>query len=330
MWFNILTHNHHDMETIESLAPVLDHLRRTLSLCGHEVSVVHDQVYPDAINLYLEHFPKGAGFAERFRALRRQHGVKIGVIATELMIGGAIPYGRFGITHPDPSYIPDRVAGFNAVAQEVDFLWCLLERTAKEYRNRAAVTEFFPLGYVGSEGVLEARRSPRDLPAVFFGKLTPHRGRTLHSIIAAGVKVVAVGHGFPMGWQSSSLTTSLQDRACIGLNLTFHSAEDSKGKVDPRFASCLRIVDMLSRGTLVVSEEIPFDNPYRPFMVNASVEDLPEVCRSIITEGNWGELAAENSARFRTEMDVRALCGPVIERTLAALDRPAAAKRKKR
>lgn len=329
MWFNILTHNHGDASTIESLSPILNYMRNTLSVCGHEVSIVYDQIYPEAINIYLEHFPNGDKFSEMFRSLRRDHGVRIGIIATELMIGGTIPYGRHGISHTTPQYLSDRMAGFHAVLPEVDFLWSFLERTAMEYHPRTAVSEFFPVGHVETDRSAEIRRSPKDLQAVFFGKLTPHRGRSLQSIIASGTKVVAVGSGFPMGWQAGPLADSLLDRASIGLNLTLHAVDETSGGVDPRFVSCFRVVEMLSRETLVVSEDIPLDNPYAPFMISAPVAELPGVCKTLIADGHCTELAAQKAADFRSAMDVRTLCAPVIARTLAKLSSPASRSRRK-
>jgi hypothetical protein len=330
MWFNILTHNHYDMDTIESLSPVIDYVRNTLSLCGHEVSVVYDQIYPEAVNLYLEHFVNGKEFAQRFRVLRRDHGVRIGVIATELMIDGAIPYGRHGISHPDPNYVQQRMTGLHAVLPEVDFMWSLLERTAVNYRKRVPISEFFPVGHAETGMTADIRRSPKDLDLVFFGKFTPHRKRCLQAIVTANVKSVIMGVGFPMGWQAKPLAASLLDRARIGLNLTLHSEEESSGGIDPRFVSCLRVVDMLARDTLVVSEEIPLDNPYGPYMVSAPVADLPAVCRKLIDDGSWAGLAKSNAAAFRSAMDVRTLCAPVIERTLAALNRPRPGKGKRK
>ena len=109
------------------------------------------------------------------------------------------------------------------------------------------------------------------------------------------------------------------DRAKIGLNLTLHGLEDDEIGVDPRFASCQRVTDMLSRDICVVSEEIPFDNPYAEFMVSSQVEALADHCRKILAGGTWREDGASSAAEFHAAMDVQKVCRPVIERTLAAL-----------
>lgn len=147
--------------------------------------------------------------------------------------------------------------------------------------------------------------------------------------MAAGVKVVAAGRGFPMGWQAAPLTESLLDRACIGLNLTLHSREEASDGIDPRFVSCFRVMEMLSRRVLVVSEEIPLDNPYGPYMVSAPPSDLPARCKSLIDSGEWRTLAAGKAAAFRSQMDVRTICAPVVARTVAGLERPKSRKGKR-
>ena len=89
-----------------------------------------------------------------------------------------------------------------------------------------------------------------------------------------GMNVVAVGQGFQGDWIPPAIVESLLDRAKIGLNLTLHGLEDAETLgVDPRFASCQRIIEMLSRQLCVVSEEIPLDNPYSEFMVSSREGD---------------------------------------------------------
>lgn len=318
MWFNILTHNHAGLRAIEALAPNFGYLRQMLSACGHEVSLVHDQLYPEAVNLYLEHFMDGARQAGAFAAWRRDHGVRIGVVATELMVQGTIPYARHGISNTSSEDLARRMQGFEAVLREVDFLWSWLERTAIEYKGRVGVSEFMPVGSI-SPVPAELRRSPKDIDVVFFGKLTPHRANVLQSLIDSGIKVVAAGVGFPMGKLPEVLLASLLDRARIGLNLTLHAEDDAPYGTDPRFVSCMRVVEMLSREVLVVSETIPLDNPYAAFMESAPPKDLPALCRSLLVEGRHAERAQANAAAFQTAMDVRTTCAPVIDRTLAAL-----------
>ena len=63
MWFNIVLENHGGATEVIALSPVVAYLRGMLSACGHEVTVVYDNIYPKAINLYLEHFV-GDAFAE--------------------------------------------------------------------------------------------------------------------------------------------------------------------------------------------------------------------------------------------------------------------------
>jgi hypothetical protein len=214
-----------------------------------------------------------------------------------------------------------RMAGFARVARSADFIWCLLERTALEYAHSNSACEFFPVGHV-AQAPIELRRSPKDIDAVFFGTLTPHRGTVLKAMMAAGMSVLPIGRGFPIGWLPPSLLLSLLDRAKIGINLTLHALEKGESGTDPRFVSCMRVVEMFERDLCVVSEDIPFDNPYSPYMVSALPEDMAQTCRELLDSGRWEEQGKSAADAFRRDMDVTKVCNPVIERTLANLWQP--------
>lgn len=325
MWFNILTENHgNDPLIIEGLSPLISCVQSTLGRCGHDVTVIPDQLYPGAVNLYFEYFWSGRDFAGEFLRLRQEHGLRIGVIATELMIGGTIPYGARGIRLEGPTkaspgeMLRQRVANFDKVVQNIDFLWCLLERTAEAYRGRCAVTEFFPVGF-SREVPPSDRRAPKDIDVFFFGLATPHRQTVIRRLVESGLQVISVGRGTPSGWLPGVILDSLLDRAKIALNLTLDDGAGGPGGVDPRFASCLRIKDMLERGACVVSEDIPLDNPYRDFMISAPVERLAETCRQLLKGDAWREAGRLAAERFRADMDAQRICEPVVARTLSAL-----------
>ncbi len=324
MWFNIAMNNHGPIEAYETLCPLIDYFRGTLSKCGHDVTVGHDKLYPDAINLYFENFSDEA-MASKVLDFKYANSLKIGVIATELMVGGTIPYARHGMLYTGnvdkAQIIRNRMAGFRKIAQGVDFLWCLLERTALEYTASNPLCEFFPVGHV-RQVEPGLRRSPKDIDVVFFGARTPHRMAVLNSLAAVGVGVMAVGRGFPIGWLPSSLLLSLLDRAKIGLNLTLHAKDDGRLDIDPRFVSCMRVTEMLERDLCIVSEDIPFDNPYRAYMSSAPAEEVAAMCRDLLVSGRWEEIGPVASAAFRSGMDVSNLCSPIIQRTIDSLWQP--------
>lgn len=306
------------------MAPIVRYLRRLLGASGHTVTVCHDQLYPDAINLYAENF-LARDYAAEFRRLRAAHpGLKIGVIATELILGGTIPYARHGITFKSHSggepLIRRRVAAFEKVLGEVDFLWSFLGRTATEYRGHCAVSEFLPVGCNGLVSAGECR-SPKDIDVFFFGKMTPHRAAAINRLVDNGLQVVVAGDGTPTGWLPDFMLESLLDRSRIALNLTLHAHESGEA-VDPRFASCLRLKETLERGACVVSEEIPLDNPYAPFMASAPVDRLATVCAELVRSGDWRARGREAAIRFNAEMNTERVCRPVIDRTLASLGLP--------
>jgi hypothetical protein len=134
----------------------------------------------------------------------------------------------------------------------------------------------------------------------------------------AGLNVVVAGGGWGLGFLPDMLLQSLLDRAKIGLNLTLHSLRDNPTGPDPRFASCMRIAEMLERRVAVVSERLP-NNPYVAFMHQAEVDDLAALCQSLLKDERWRTESERLSNSFSTEMDAVTLCRPVIDRTVALL-----------
>lgn len=332
MHFNIVVGNHGDLDKLEPLAPLVNYVRSTLSVCGHTVTIVHNGLFKDAINLFLENFPDSDIWPAKLRGWKRKHGLKIGVIATELLLQNTIPYAQHGIYTKDPNekgeYIQRRIAGFNAVVPEVDFLWSFLQRTADEYKSRCKISRFFPVGHV--------RYNPpqypmpvKDIDVVFFGTMTPHRLSILEKFSARNsMNTVFVGrHPYPEsstalvspGFYPSYMLASILDRAKLGLNLTLCSTNESTSGIDPRFVSCARVSEMLEHDVCIVSEEIPCDNPYSEFMISSAVPDLPDVCLRLLRSGEWRDHGLRAAARFRDQMDVKKICAPVIDETINAL-----------
>ena len=318
MLFNILTLNHGDADAISRLAPIIDYVRRTLSRCGHEVIVEHTALHKRAVNVFLEHFLDREGI-ETLIAMKASQGLTVGVIATELIVGGTIPYAEHGLTYEGDkrAAIRNRIDNFNRLAPHLDFIWCLLPRTTEEYRGRCPIVETFPVGHVYATPD-DLRRSPRDIDVFFFGAATPHRLRVLDLLRQRGISPVTVGRAFPKGWAASSELDSLLDRAKIGLNLTLHAYTD-RDPVDPRFASCHRVPEMLEHRVCIVSEPIPLDNHYAEYMISMPPEDIAETCQRLLANGDWASASDRATASFRRDMDVLRVCKPAIDKTVAAI-----------
>ncbi|HEV3019215.1 MAG TPA: hypothetical protein VGY49_09355 [Burkholderiaceae bacterium] len=319
MRFNFVMKNHGATSAGEYLSPLTDYMRATLSKCGHETTLVQDEIHRDAINVFFEYFPETA-FIDHVLELKQRHSLRIGVIATELMVGGTIPYGKHGMLWDGDkqAFFRNRVAGFERFARGADFVWSWLERTAHEYRDYARISRYFPVGHV-FEVPAYLRRSPKDIDVIFFGTKTPHRAAILEHFRQQGIEVLCVGRGFPVGYLSKSYLSSLMDRAKIGLNLNLHAEHDTENGVDPRFASCMRITEMLGRELCVVSEEIPLDNPYRGFLHSDCPERLAEQCRLLLADGRWRGAGELSAAKFRAEMSVVDVCKPVVDATLSRI-----------
>jgi hypothetical protein len=322
MLFNIVLANLGDLSFISTrMGPAINYFKKTLSLCGHDVVISHTAVRSDSVNLFFEHF-LSTNWADDFKKLRGG-GIRVGIITTEVMINNSIPYQTHGINYGisqqhNIDTVQQRLNGFNLALQEVDFLWSMSQRTSKEYNDKIKIHKFFPTGCIE---ILkpEIRRSVKDIDVLFFGKKTPHRVSVLKTLQENEVKVLAIGAGWDSGYMPDIFLESLIDRSKICLNLTLHARDDSSSDIDPRFASSLRITDILSRGALVVSESIPEDNSYANYMISDELHILPVVCKNIIDSGSWVELATENSKNFEKQMNVVDICKPIIDQTLLDL-----------
>ena len=322
MFFNIFTQNFGHLQAVESQAPTIDYLRKTLSACGHDVIVEYNRFHHNAINLLFEDFTH-EGLCQEISKIGREKSIRFGIIATELMQKEGFPYARHGITYEGAvdkeAMISRRLEGFAKVVKSVDFVWSFLPRTADYLSDLVAISEWLPVGHVENMPA-ELRRSPKIIDICFFGKLTPHRKSVIDSLVDSGLQVVAVGGGFPpLGYCPRPLLGSLLDQSRMALNLTLHAADDAPAGTDPRFVSCMRMVEFLQRDILVVSEDIPFDNPYEDFMESAPIDELPALCKRLLEDGNLDKLGQQNGKKFRKAMDVRKICLPVIERTLTAI-----------
>lgn len=317
MLFNIVTENHG--RAISNLTPLFDYVRQTLSRCGHQVIVEYNRLHRGAVNLFLEHFPD-SGAVDELLAFKAANRLTIGVVATELIVRGQIPYSQH-INYTDPSekdtMLRSRIANFERMAPALDFIWCFLGRTADEYRGRCPIVEVFPVGHAYATPE-ETRRSPRDIDVLFFGTATPHRLGVLEQLAREGIQVTKVGPSFPGGWAPGVLLNSMLDRAKIGLNLTLRAPEPGD-QVDPRFPSCHRIPEMLEHEVCVVSETIPLDNYFADYIASTELPQIVSTCRNLLASGQWQSRALDATSRFRRERDVVEICKPVVDRTLAAL-----------
>jgi hypothetical protein len=321
MWFNILTNNHGPLDAAVALAPLINFIQDALRLCGHQVTVSYDQLHRNATNIYLEGF-HDEDFVDRLLSIKAEYGLKIGVIATELMVGGRIPYAEHGIIYTGgdkAKLLALRLQNFERVVKAADFTWCLLERTALDYRDRGRQVHFLPVGHTQTFQA-GSNVAPKNIDVIFFGTATPHRQQTIRALQSHGIAVTAIGRGFPIGWMPAIHTNSLIDQAKIGLNLTLHAHDGQANTIDPRFVSCMRVTEMLSREICVVSETIPLDNPYKTYMQSADPSDMPDLFRQLLTTGTWAEFASSAAEAFRREMDATLICKPVFDVTVRALN----------
>ena len=322
MFFNIFTQNLGSLAAVDSFSPIINYLRKTLSACGHDVTVEYSRIHYDGINLLFEDF-NDEDFCQEITNMRREKGIRFGIIATELMQKEGFPYARHGISYTGATdkeaIISRRLNGFAKVVMSVDFVWSFYPRTADYLSNSIAISEWLPVGHV-ADNPSEFRRSPKNIDICFFGKNTPHRKSVLDSFAASGLQVVAVGGGFqPLGFCPRSLLGSMLDQSKIALNLTLHAADDAPLGTDPRFVSCSRMIECLQRDLLVVSEDIPLNNCFKDFMESAPIDELPALCKRLLEDESWDKSGQQNAKKFRKAMDVRKICAPVIKRTLTAM-----------
>jgi hypothetical protein len=314
--------NHGRIGEYDKVYPIMEYMRSCLSRCGFNVTINHDRFYSSSINILFENF-RDIAYSHALIDFLTKNGMAFALVATELIGEDGIPYAEAtfsNIANIDnySEYTKSRLGGFMEMVKSAKFVWCFLERTAEFYSEFHPVCKFFPVGHVGySDPTL--RRSPKDIDVVFFGKRNAHRDGILNKFVDKDLVVRVIGEGFGMPYLPQPLLLSMLDRAKIGLNLTLCGLDEYDGVMDPRFASCMRIKEMLDRDICIVSEEIPLDNPYKNYILSASGNGIADLCFDIIKEDSWSSLGDQNSRRFRLEMAVEDICKPVIEQTLTAI-----------
>ncbi len=322
MWFNFVTANHGSLAALDRLKSITDYMRGVLSVCGHETTISFNDLDPNAINVFFEYFQDQTMINQILNL--KNKGFRIGIVATELIINNNIPYGRNGIVYANNNANNEilnlsRIAGFNTLAKEVDFIWAFLEQTAHDYRVRTKFCEYFPVGHI--PGVMTQRyKAPKDIDVLLFGKSTPHRDLVIQKIKNDGVNVTCIGDGYRLGFIPENLLNSFLDRTKIGLNLTLHSERDTVNNIDPRFVSCMRVKELFDRNICVVSEDIPLNNPYKDFMVSVPIDMLGKVCYDILAKNTWATLGFRHAQGFSSDMDVIKLCSPIIQRTIESFE----------
>jgi hypothetical protein len=112
---------------------------------------------------------------------------------------------------------------------------------------------------------------------------------------------------------------SLLDRAKIGLCLGFDEYDENSADVDMRIASRTRFPQMLYQGICVVSENIPLDNPYAPFIISSQPNDIASKVGELLDSGAWQQTAKILCEKFYREMDVARICASPIEKTIEDL-----------
>ncbi len=317
MLFNIYLGNHKiTADNLGGMAKLAEYMEWVLSKSGHEVLISLHEFNGDGINLVFEHFTDES-ISDGIISIKRKHGVKIGIIATELIVGKRIPYARSGLTASEQES-SNRVRLFDQMARELDFVWCFLQRTAVDYANKSKICHFFPVGSIKDQ-VPAYLSPPRNIDVFFFGRKTPFRAAIIESIEKLGISVVSFGLGFSNGMLDEFWLKNILLRTKIGLSLSFEKYHGSKHGVDPRFASCLRVKQMLDSGVCVVSETIPLDNPYAPYMVSCPPEKIAAQVKELLTSGQWESTGRTFSEKFQTDMSAVDLCRPIIDSTIQAL-----------
>lgn len=317
---NFLLHNHGPLvHAGPALEPQVTYFWSTLAALGFDVSASNDQLARDAVNVYFEYF-LDERLLFKLNAFRNNYGTRVGIVATELIVDGDIPYMRDGILQVDPAARREattdesvqasrlRVKNLLTHAPDFDFIWSLLPRTQALMRGLNPNAFLFPVGYLKPTRPVAA--VPKDIDVLLFGTFTPHRATVVEALRAAKLNVHCVGRNTPAGFVPQFILDSLIDRAKIVLNLAL--SDDGDG-ADPKFASCFRIAGALSRGALIVSEAIPQDNPYASFMVSCTIAELPQRCADLVTDGRFGELAVQNFAAFKAAMAAEAVAASAVE-----------------
>jgi hypothetical protein len=319
MHFNFYISSGYPKQALATADDTLEYLRESISLCGYTSQLSYLSLRRDAINILFEPFEYSEEVDWLFST--QNQGIRFGVLVSELYVNDTLPYLENGLalmslnSEELHERFRRRQSLLNRVVSEVDFSWSLLERSSENFKIINPNSFFYPFGHTKTVPA-NLRAGKKDIDVLFIGKATPYRLSVLGKLANAGLSVFAYGADFPNGHLPNVLLNTTLDRSKIGLSLTLNGPRPTKDGKDERFASCTRIQQMLGRQMCVVSEEIPWDNPYRDYMCNATVENLAETCKNLLSGDDWQRSGVEKSNAFQTEMDASVVCKPILEKSI--------------
>jgi hypothetical protein len=300
-----------------------DLIQKSLSLCGHTTRISYSQFDKNCINLIFDN-NYNKDFIRYIVDLKRHENIKLGLYFGELYVNRHIPYALDGLADPRADLsttlqlLRDRSEYTYYLASNVDFCWSAFERNAQEFQKYNAASFFFPNCH--TQRIDPAlRRSVKDIDVLFLGTATAHRSQWVTFIEESGIAIKVYGKLFPNGFLPGALPGSTLNRTKIALNLSFANKIDPITHADIRFASCDRLLQFLERDICVVSEHIPFDNPYADFTINGATNELAEICRGLLISGEWESKGLDLAAKFRREFSAERLIAPIVTQTLNAI-----------
>jgi len=301
MIFNFVLANHHET-SLNSLGDLLEPIYQGLEACGHHVIRFGVDFHErPMINVMVEFF-KDDVIVDDLLRFKRDLGERfaLGLLCTE---------------DPEDALVmdqyPRRRPNLERLAGVVDFLWTLLPVEA--YRQLCPSDRVALLRYGFSEAYLDpdliADPGQRDIDAVLYGNLHPHRERIVRALAAMGLTCITTQReAYP-----DFIAADLIRRSKVLL--------DIRRSPQVRYLSPTRIVKGLHSGTAVISER--YDNSeiadLYEYTAACSYDEVAERCRDIICGGSYAALGLAALAKFRSQTSMRdnmarALALPVFDR----------------
>jgi len=306
MIFNFVLANHHET-SLNSLGDLLEPIFQGLEDCGHHVIRYGIDLHAAPMVNVLVEFFKDDAIVDDFLRFKRQHGDRfvLGLIGTE------DPEDRLVM-----DAYPNRRRNLERIAAAADFVWTLLP-VEPFYQAICGPDRVRLLRYGFSERCvdLDMIKDPklRDIDAVLYGNVHPHRRRIVDALEAKGLTCVCTQReAYP-----DYVALDLIRRAKVLL--------DIRRSPDVRYLSPTRILRGLHSGTAVLAEE--FDHGVLSYLYDYTTavpyEALADRCREIIGSGGFVERGFAALAKFRAETSMRenvaaALKAPVFERLASA------------
>ncbi|MAV88691.1 MAG: hypothetical protein CMM67_10660 [Rhodospirillaceae bacterium] len=276
------------------LSDTIDFVRIALEECGIKVKVGVNQLKPDILNLFFDHFDTNPSLPLKMKILK----IKYGLVCTEVLsVDGIWNSGAEGRTKSS-------VVNFQIAAENAEFVWCLFEESVEACRKFNPNTIFLPIGFLERLKPNYNLRNKEDLDIDFLmcGVPTAHRKGVTDALKSRGHNVSYFNQPIPV-----YLRNSLMQRSQINLSI--------QKTCRHRIISMTRICHSVINRIPVLLEYSGPANIYSDLCLVAGSDEFVDKAEFFLNEIDLFDLANEKYKYLEKHLPMKSIMKEVINRT---------------